>query len=251
MVYAIISVVIVSLLSVAVVLPLFAKKKLPDKLLVFLLSVSVGVLLSTVFLDFLPETLEHGYHTETALIILGGFLAMFILEKFVHWHHSKKAEECQGHGHAYSVAPINLIGDGIHNFLDGLVIAGAYAVNVGVGVAATISVIFHEIPQEMADFGVLLYSGLSKIRALLFNFISALTAILGAVVGILLAGSVEGFTHFIIPFAAGNFLYIAASNLLPQLHRHCRLRDTVYHVAAIVLGVLIIVAVSMFVPHAH
>ncbi|MEA3430821.1 MAG: ZIP family metal transporter [Nanoarchaeota archaeon] len=252
-IYPIISVIIVSLISIVVAIPLLIKKKLSTRLLLFLLSISVGVLLSTVFLNFLPEMIEHGYTLMTGIYILLGFVVMFILEKFIHFHHHKKCEtgDC-GHGHAYNVAPVNLIGDGIHNFIDGLVIAGAYAVNITLGIAATVSIIFHEVPQEIADFGVLLYSGLSKKKALVFNFVSAATAIVGTVLGFFLIEKIHGFTHFIIPFAAGNFIYIAASNLLPQLHRHCKLKDTILHLAAIFIGIAIIVLVILYAPvHAH
>ena len=207
-VYPIIAVVIVSLISLVFAIPFFIKKKVSDKTLLFLLSMSVGVLLATVFFDFLPESLLHGDEMVVGVIILIGFLVMFILEKFVHWHHDKKCSGGKCHGHAYNLAPVNLIGDGIHNFIDGLVIAGAFAVNFTLGIAATVSIIFHEIPQEIADFGVLLYSGLSKMKALMYNLLFALMAIVGTVVGLILVSRVEGFTELIIPFAAGNFLYI-------------------------------------------
>ncbi|MBU1975791.1 MAG: ZIP family metal transporter [Nanoarchaeota archaeon] len=251
--YALISVLIVSLISVIFAVPLLIKKKVSSKTLLFLLSISVGVLLTTVFVNLLPEVFEHDYSLRIPLYILLGFLVMFILEKFVHWHHSKKCAEGDcGHGHAYNLAPVNLIGDGVHNLMDGLVIAGAYAVNVTVGIAATISIVFHEIPQEIADFGVLLYSGFSKKKALIFNFLSASAAILGTVIGIILIGRLEGFSHFIIPFAAGNFLYIAASNLLPQLHRHCKIKDTLLHLLAILIGIAIIMFVTVLGPgHVH
>lgn len=251
--YAIISVLIISLLSVIAAVPLLIKRKISNHTLLFLLSVSVGVLLATVFMDFLPEIMEHGYDMMIAIYILLGFLIMFVLEKFIHWHHNKDCEngDC-GHSHAYHLAPINLFGDGIHNFIDGLVIAGAYAINVTLGVTATISIIFHEIPQELSDFGVLLYSGFSKKKAILYNFLSALTAFIGLALGLVLIGRIHGFTEFVLPFAAGNFLYIAASNLLPQLHRHCRFRETLLHIFAIVLGVVIIAVVIMVSPeHAH
>ncbi len=252
-IYALVSVVIVSLLSLLVAIPFYMKKKISKKLLLFLLSVSVGVLLATVFLDFMPEIAEHHYGVDTALVILAGFFIMFVLEKFVHWHHNKKCEDGHcGHAHAYNLAPINLIGDGIHNFLDGLVIAGAYATNVTLGFAATISIIFHEIPQEIADFGVLLYSGLTRKKAIIFNLLSATTAIIGTILGLFLVGKMHGFKDFIIPFAAGNFLYIAASNLLPQLHRHCGLRDSLIHILAILLGIGMLVVVTLLSPgHTH
>lgn len=247
------SVLLVSLLSIIAAIPLLLKKKVSDKTLLFLLSVSVGVLLSSVFINFLPEAVSEKYTLGVAIYVLVGFLMMFVIEKFVHHHHSKKCEngDC-GHGHAYNVAPMNLLGDAVHNFIDGIVIAGAYTVNIALGITATISIIFHELPQEIADFGVLLYSGLSKKKALIFNLMSALTSVFGAVFGIILAGRVDGFNAFIIPFAAGNFLYIAASNLLPQLHRHCNLKDSLLHLFAIVLGIMIIIAVTLFGPaHVH
>jgi zinc and cadmium transporter len=251
--YPLVSVIIVSLISIIVALPLIIKKKISKRTLLFFLSISVGVLLSTVFMDFLPEVMSHDYSIKIAFFILFGFLVMFILEKFVHFHHHKKCEDDNcGHGHAYNLAPINLIGDGIHNFIDGLVIAGSYAVDITLGITATISIIFHEIPQEIADFGVLLYSGMSKKKALLFNLLSAATAIIGTITGIILIGKLDGFIDFIIPFAAGNFIYIAASNLVPQLHRHCKLKDSLLHLFAIVLGISIIALVTIYSPaHVH
>ncbi len=251
--YALVSVIIISLISVIFAIPFLLKKKISKKVLLFLLSISVGVLLATVFMDFLPEATSHGYTLGIAIYLLLGFLVMFVLEKFVHFHHHKKCVEGHcGHSHAYNLAPINLIGDGIHNFIDGLVIAGSYAVNVNLGITATVSILFHEIPQEIADFGVLLYSGMSKKKALIFNFLSAATAILGTIVGILLASRISNFTQFIIPFAAGNFIYIAASNLVPQLHRECELKDTLLHLTAIVMGVAIITLITLYGPaHGH
>jgi len=252
-IHPIIAVIIVSLISLIFAIPFLFKKKISNKLLLFLLSMSVGVLLATVFMDFLPEAVSHKYTLGLALYLLLGFLVMFILEKFVHFHHNKKCEDGHcGHSHAYNLAPVNLIGDGIHNFIDGLVIAGSFAVNTTLGITATISIIFHEIPQEIADFGVLLYSGMSKKKALVFNFLSAVTAIFGTIAGIILVGRLSGFTEFIIPFAAGNFIYIAASNLVPQLHRECKLQDTLLHVFAIILGIGLITLVTLYGPaHGH
>ncbi len=251
--YTITSVIVVSLVAVIAAIPLLVKKKVSQQILLSLLSISVGTLLATVFFHLLPEAfghaLEEGMMLSVALYALLGFLLFFILEKFIHWRHSRKEEDgMSGHSHAYHIAPVNLIGDAVHNFIDGLVIAGAYVVNIGLGVAATVSVLFHELPQELADFGVLLYSGMSRKKALLFNFLSAVTAILGAVVGLVLAQQLDGFTGFIIPFTAGIFIYIAASNLLPQLHHHSGLKESVLHVLAILAGIAIIVAVTMLVP---
>ena len=248
-IYTLISVLIISLISIIVVLPVFFKKKISDSFLLMLMSLSVGALLGGVFLHLLPEaSSEGGFTFALAINVLLGFLVFFILEKLIHHHHHEqciKNPNQAGHGHAYHLAPLNLIGDSVHNLLDGLVIAGAYMVSVPLGIATTLSVIFHEIPQEIADFGVLLYSGYSKMKALLFNFLSAATAILGAILGLVLASKINGFTNFIIPFAAGTFLYIAGSNLVPELHKHCKIKDMFVHLFFIVLGIGIMVLLGL------
>jgi zinc and cadmium transporter len=151
-------------------------------------------------------------------------VTFFLLNKLIHFHHDHSSlvhdshADCSSHSGS-SIAYLNLLGDGIHNFLDGLIIAGSYLISIPAGIATTIAVAVHEAPQEIADFGVLLYAGFSKRKALLFNFLSAVFAVVGAVVGLLLAGSLESFTLFVIPFAAGAFIYIAGSNLIPELVR--------------------------------
>lgn len=255
LIYILGSVIIVSLIAVLAIIPFLLKKKISEHKLILLLSVSVGTLLGGVFIHFMPEIVEHGYNIRSAIYILAGFITFFILEKLIHWHHNKqnvnKTNKC-AHSHAYHLAPLNLIGDGIHNFLDGMVIAGSYLVNLPLGIAATISIIFHELPQEIADFGVLIYSGMSKKKAVLFNFLSAITAIIGAVAGFFISNYIHEFTHFIIPFAAGNFIYIAASNLVPELHRHCKLRDTITHIIAIIAGIGIMILITFIGPeHLH
>jgi len=255
--YAILASILVSLISVIAAIPILLKKKLSDKFLLFLLSISIGALLSVVFVDFLPEIINHsasGFTLNIALYIISGFLVMLVIEKFIHHEHgydcSKKHHK--GHGHAYALAPLNLIGEAIHNFIDGLVIAGSFAVNIYMGITATISIIFHELPQEIADMGILLYSGLSKKDALKYNLLSALSCVLGVIVGIFFLVNIKGFEMFFIPFAAGTFLYIAASNLVPQLHRECSYKETFMHIFGIILGIIIIVSVSVYSPdHSH
>jgi zinc and cadmium transporter len=252
--YIIFSVLLVSLISVLAIIPYLFKRKIDPKMLLLMLSLSVGTLFGAVFLHFLPEISHEGYSLINGLHILLGVLVFFMLEKFVHWHHHKckdekhdhKPHDEPGHGHAYHLAPINLIGDGIHNFLDGILIAGSYIVSIPLGIAATVSVIFHEVPQEVADFGVLLYSGMSRMKAVILNLLSALTALIGAGLGLLLAGNVAWFEGFILPFAAGSFIYIAGSNLLPELHKHCHFRESVVHLFMIIIGILIMVLVETF-----
>ena len=168
-----------------------------------------------------------------------------ILEKFVHLHHhhtipSKKTNN-KGKQH---IALMNLVADCVHNFLDGLIIAGSYLVSIPAGIATTIAVILHEVPQEIADFGVLLYSGLSKTKAILFNFLSAAISIVGAIIGLVLGAKSGSFIEMILPFAAGGFIYIAGSNLIPELHKECRLRDNFSHLFMMVIGIALMFALT-------
>jgi len=161
----------------------------------------------------------------------------------VHLHHhhtiSTKKKKDKGTSH---IAPLNLVADGMHNFLDGLIIAGSYLVSIPAGIATTIAVILHEVPQEIADFGVLLYSGLSKTRALLLNFLSATVSIFGAIIGLVIGSSSQEFILSLLPFAAGGFIYIAGSNLIPELHKEYNLKDSFLHLFALVLGIGIMVS---------
>ena len=213
-------------------------------MLLFLVSLSAGTLFGGAFLHLLPETIEEsGFGLSVSLTILSGILVFFILEKFVHMHHHhtlpSKNKKDRGTGH---IGLMNLAADGMHNFLDGLIIAGSYLISIPAGIATTIAVILHEVPQEIADFGVLLYSGFSKKKALLLNFLSAAVAIVGAVVGLSIGRGSEEFILYLLPFAAGGFIYIAGSNLIPELHKEYNLKDSLLHLFALVLGIGIMVA---------
>jgi len=149
--YIIGSVILVSLLSVIAAIPLLIKKQVPNRLLLILVGVSAGTLLGAVFLHFLPEATSGSYTVGLALHILAGFLVFFVVEKLVHYHHSAHKTSGPAHHHAYHLAPINLTGEVVHNFIDGIVIAASYMVSIPLGIAATISVALHELPQEIAD----------------------------------------------------------------------------------------------------
>lgn len=247
--YTLISVLLVSLVSLIGIATLFWKKKNQDEFLLLLVSLSAGTLFGGAFLHLLPEAVEKsGFTLQISLLLLAGVLIFFLLEKFIHWHHCHTpTEQVSKHlaHHPTHLAPLNLLGDGLHNFIDGLVIAGSYFVSIPVGIATTIAVIVHEIPQEFADFGVLLYSGLSKSRALFFNFLSAALAIIGAVVGLFIGVRSETFVHLILPFAAGGFVYIAGSNLIPELHKECGLKDSFWHFFVLVIGILIMLGLKV------
>jgi zinc and cadmium transporter len=237
--YTIISVILVSLVSFIGVVGIALTKKELEKYLLTLLSLSVGTLLGGAFLHLLPEASnDHGFTVELGSFVLAGVVVFFIIEKIIHWKHS---HQIGIHHHKHHIGMMNLVGDGIHNFLDGLVIAGAYLVSIPVGIATTVAVVVHEIPQEIADFGVLLYSGMSKIKALMYNFAFGVMAVLGALVGLFFANLSENFLYIVIPFAAGGFIYIAGANLIPELHRKCSLKEDIIHLLAVFLGIGIMV----------
>ena len=185
-----------------------------DKILVLLVGFAAGGLIGGAFLHLLPEALEQCECDLVFFYALIGFAIFFLMERYLYWRHCHDGV-CDIHTFTY----LNLIGDGVHNFTDGLILAASFMTDLRLGVVTTLAVIFHEVPQEMGDFGILVYGGFSKPKALLFNFICALSAILGAVIGYILSGITENFSVFLISFTAGGFIYIAASDLIPELHK--------------------------------
>lgn len=207
----------VSILSFIGVIALCLNMDTLRRVLLFLVSFSVGALFGDAFIHLLPKAVEaQGFTLEISLYVLGGILFFFVLEKFVFWRHCHVPTS---RSHPHSFAYMNLVGDGFHNFIDGMIIGGSYMVSLELGVATTIAVVLHEIPQEMGDFGVLVYAGYTRVKALFFNFLTALTAVLGVVLILLLGSWVQGATDFLVPFTAGGFIYIAGSDLIPELHR--------------------------------
>ena len=204
-------------------------------ILLYLVSFSVGALLGDVFIHIIPHIAEeHGFEMKIGLYFLLGILIFFVIEKFINWHHCHKAE------HVHKIKPMaytNLIGDGFHNFLDGVIIASSFMVSVPVGIATTLAVLFHEIPQEIGDFGVLLFAGLKKKTALLLNFASALLAVFGAVITLLVAQNIEGIELVLLAVAGGGFIYIAGSDLIPELHKgECSRCNSIYQFLFIIFG---------------
>ena len=203
------SIFIISLVSLVGVITLSISKKKLDKSLDLLVSLSVGALLGGAFLHLLPELLEEGILKELFIFVIGGILLFFVLEKFIFWHHCHHAE----HEHL-SFTYMNLVGDSIHNLLDGVLLAGAFLIDINTGIATTIAVLLHEVPQEIGDFGVLLKGGFSKKKALIANFLTALTAFIGAGLALLFNSFIEGIVPILVAVAAGGFIYIAGTDLI-------------------------------------
>ena len=206
--------ILVSIISLIGIFTLGIKKNIFDKLLVLIVGFAAGGLIGGAFLHLLPEAIEHCKGGSVFLYTLIGFTTFFLMERYFYWRHCHNGI-CDIHTFTY----LNLIGDGVHNFTDGLIIAASFMTDLRLGIVTTLAVIFHEVPQEMGDFGILVYGGFSKRKALLFNFACALSAILGAIVGYILSTITEGVSLFLISFTAGGFIYIAASDLIPELHK--------------------------------
>lgn len=184
------------------------------------------------FLHLFPEAIEEFENGQAYLFVLSGFFLFLIIEKLIHWRHCHEGD-CPVHTFAY----MNLIGDGVHNFIDGMVISAGWLAGPEVGIASTIAVFLHEIPQEIGDFGVLVYAGITAKRALLFNFLSAVTAVIGAIFGFYLLSFSQIATKFLIAFAAGGFLYIAASDLIPEIRKEQAVKKSLIGFAVIILGI--------------
>ena len=226
--FIILSTVIVSLLAIIGILTIGIDDKKLNKAILLLVALSAGGLLGGAFLHLLPEAVhesealpativgDHGIYIF--LIVIGGYLLFFLIEKILDWHHCHNVEEehiCEFHSFKW----LNLIGDGVHNFLDGLIIAASFLASWQLGIITTIAVISHELPQEIGDYGVLVYGGFSKKKALYLNFLTAVTAVLGGIIGFFIVDTIEIIRPFLLAFAAGGFIYIAASDLLPELKK--------------------------------
>lgn len=208
------------------------KEALLKRLTMVLVGFASGTLLGGAFLHLLPEALaSQGDPTLTFYSVIVGIVSFFALEKFLYWRHCHE-KECPTHMFVY----LNLLGDGVHNFIDGMVIAATFLFSFDLGFTTTLAVIFHEIPQEIGDFGILVYGGISKKNALTYNFVSAVTAILGALTTYFLA-YLQTIEALLIPFAAGGFIYIAATDLMPELHKKPQKGESFVQLVVILLGI--------------
>lgn len=233
--YAIASVVLVSVVSLVGIVTISLSEAKLKRAIFILVSLAVGGLFGDAIIHLLPEAFEKSENkVATSVCVLAGIFAFFLLEKFLRWRH----EHVPHYGHSlHHVGQMNVIADGLHNFVDGLLIGAGYLVSLPVGIATTIAVILHEIPQEIGDFGVLLHAGFSKGKALFFNFLSACLAIVGAAVALVIGAGVESFSVFMLPLAAGGFIYIAGSDLVPELQKECDPAKSLLQFIAMSVGV--------------
>ncbi|MBI2499635.1 ZIP family metal transporter [Candidatus Woesearchaeota archaeon] len=234
LVYIFLSVLLVSVVSLIGVTILGLSKKLFESILLILVAFAAGSMLGAAFFDLIPEGLENIGTNKVMPLILLGIIIFFIVERVIQWHHFH--EECEVHPVSYLI----LVGDAVHNFGDGVIIAASYLIDFNLGLISTLAIIFHEIPQELGDFAILIKSGFSKAKALLYNFLSAVMAILGAVLTYFASNVIEGIIPYLISVAAGGFIYIAVADLLPGLHKETDKKKLILHLLFLIMGILFI-----------
>lgn len=236
-IYSLLSVTIVSLISLLGVLTLGIKEKSLNKILIYFVSFSAGALLGDAFIHLIPEVYKMGSTVYTSIYFLLGIFVSFLIEKVIYWkeNHSSTILGSKVKNFVFMI----LYGDGVHNFIDGLAIGASFLVSIPVGIATSIAIILHEIPHEIGDFAALIHGGLDKKKAIFYNFISALTAILGTVFALLLNQRIAGINRFLVPFAAANLIYIAGTNLIPELHKETQLKKSAVQIFTFLLGIAI------------
>lgn len=238
--YGIVSVLMISAVSLIGVFTLGMKPVMLKKLILIFVSLATGTLLGDALIHLIPEANEKIQSSIiSSMLIVSGILFFFVMEKFIRWRHCHDLD-CDLHTH--HLAPMNIMADTLHNFIDGLLIGASYLVSFPLGMATTIAVLLHEIPQEIGDFGVLIYSGMSVTKALFINFLVALGALLGLIISLLLGSIFVGYSLYLLPFTAGGFIYIATSDLIPELHKESDIRKSLWQVVSMIIGVLLMVS---------
>jgi len=238
--FSFVSVLAVCLVSLTGISILLMRQEMLKRVLLFFVSLSAGALLGDAFIHLLPEAVkEGGFTLRVSLPIIASIIVFFLLEKFISWRH---CHEPTSEEHPHTFGLMNMAGDLVHNFIDGMVIAGSFFASIPLGVQTTIAVVAHEIPQEMGDFGVLLYAGYSARRAVLYNFLTALSAFAGMGVSLYIGMKAHDFSTFIVPFAAGGFIYVACSDLIPELHKETAVTKSLAQLGGFLLGIALMVA---------
>lgn len=231
------SVMLVSILSLIGIITFLFRDKSLERIFFVLVSFATGSLLGAAFLHLLPEAVEESSGLMTFGSVLFGIMIFFLLEKFLYWYHCHKGE-CDIHQFTY----LNLIGDGVHNFIDGVIIASAFLTSISLGLTTTVAIMLHEIPQELGDFGVLVYGGFTRAKALTYNFISSLASLVGALLAYFFLVQIRGFTSSMIGLATGGFIYIACTDLIPELNKERNLSRSLQQFILISLGIGFILA---------
>ena len=234
-VYALLSVIAVSLASLIGLVTVSWSPERLERTLFFMVSLAVGAMLGNAFLHLLPPAFSASPESlQPALLVLAGIVVFFVMEKFLRWRHEHMAAAS---GQVLPVGYLSLFADGLHNFFDGVLIGASYLVSLPTGLGTTLAILLHEIPQEIGDFGILIHAGFPAPRALMLNFLTALSAVAGAIVGLCVGHVVHQLPILMLPFAAGGFIYIAGSDLVPELHKERDPRKSLVQLAAMGAGI--------------
>ncbi len=231
--YTLVSVAVVSLISLVGIFSFAIKQERLERVLFYLISFSAGALLGDVFIHILPEIMEGETAVRIGWYVLAGIMLFFVLERMLLWHHSHSSHKEEVHSMVY----LTIFGDALHNFLDGVAIAAAFLASIPIGIATAIAVVFHEIPQEIGQFAILVHGGWSRKKALLYNFFSALTAIFGALVVLLFSRSFTEAPTVLLSLGAAGFIYIAMSDLIPELQKEPNTRQSVLQLVWMLAGI--------------
>ena len=233
--YSMISIFVISCVSLVWVVTLWISTEKLKKMLIYFIAFSAGTMMWDAFLHLLGETVEsYGYNTKIALFIVWGVLLWFVIEKIINWNHCHLPIT---EDHQHSFAHMNLVWDIVHNFIDWLVVTSAFLLSIPVWIATALAVLLHEIPQEIGDFWVLIHWGFSKAKALKLNFLTALTAFIWVGITLLLHQYVENLSVFLMPFSAWLFIYIAGTDLIPELHKHPKIAQSIMQALCFVLWI--------------
>lgn len=250
--YAILSTLAVSAVSLIGIFTFSTKEKLIRSTMHVFIGLAAGALLGDAFIHLIPEAFEAGVASTTfALAVLAGIVTFLLLEKYLHWHNRSTEHTTCVPGEACAVhttkplGTLILFGDGVHNFVDGVIIAASYLVSIPLGVATTIAVFLHEVPQEVSDFALLLHSGFSRVRALFWNFVSALVALVGVIFLFVVGDVFENIEPLMAAFTAGGFIYIAAANLVPELQKTEQPGKSAVEFLAVLAGIAIMFALLL------
>ena len=252
------------------------REKTLDGILFILVAFATGTILASALFDLIPESIHHLEELNSGgagiaenlvfVFIIFGFVIFFVIERFIYWFHGHAHEKenklvCYtglGEGEDFSLsrssgvksfALLNLIGDGLHNYLDGIIIMVAFLSGTRNGIIITLAVLFHEFPQEIGDFGILLYGGFSKKKALFFNFISGMIALLGGLTAFFLSNTIDMFNLFFLAFSGGGFLYIASTELMPELIKEKDLKKSIVQALIFICGIILVISIVIALPH--
>ena len=228
------------LVALAGALSFVISKRDLQKILLFLVSFSVGTLLGGAIFHLIPESIDQLNVGTTGILVIFGFVFFLLVETFIHWHHCHKENEPEHHPFTNLI----LFGDGIHNFIDGLIIASSFIFSISFGIITSLLIISHELPQEIGDFGVLVYGGFKRKKALFYNFLAQLTSVAGGIIGFFFLGAKE-YAVFLLPIAAGGFLYISITDLVPEIYKERSERKRILHGTAIILGLIVLISAKI------